>query len=50
MISGIFHNRDTIMENTSFNYLTIECNERGYKWIPELRLSFQNKDANGYTI
>ena len=39
--------RETIIENTSFNYLTIECNERGYKWIPELRLSFQNKDANG---
>ena len=35
-------------KNTSFNYKQKDKKgEKGYKWCPDLHMSFQDKDANG---
>jgi len=37
-----------ILQTTTFNFkLTCENGEKGYKWCPDINMSFQNKDANG---
>ena len=37
-----------ILQNTKFNFkLTNEVGEKGYKWCPDINMSFQNKDASG---
>ena len=37
-----------ILQTTKFNFkLTKENGEKGYRWCPEINMSFQNKDAFG---
>ena len=37
-----------ILQNTTFNFrLTNENGEKGYNWNDRIKMSFQNKDANG---
>ena len=37
-----------ILQNTKFNFsLRNENGEKGFNWVPEINMSFQNKDSIG---